>query len=249
MLPPYHVKVMMTVLFACVHNAGRSQMASAWFNRLADSTKARAMSAGTNPAGGVHPEVVEVMSEVGIDLSGAPTSRLTPELARQAHLLVTMGCGDQCPVVPGLTRDDWPLADPKGQPLTRVREIRDEIRRRVERLLEQEGWSADPRRSTSTNPPVMCTLTPDALRARQEGLLADLLGRAEGKDFTDEGLRLRFAADSETLSAIARAVDAERRCCRFLRFTVVVEPEGGPMSLELTGPPGTREFLSSFFDE
>jgi arsenate reductase len=129
-----------TVLFACVHNAGRSQMAAAWFNLLADPTKARAISAGTDPGPRVHPEVVAAMSEVGLDLSGAPTSKLTTELAERAQLLITMGCGDQCPVVPGLTRDDWPLEDPKGKPIARVREIRDEIRRRVETLLEREGW-------------------------------------------------------------------------------------------------------------
>ena len=131
---------MKTVLFACVHNAGRSQMAAAWFNLLSDATKARAISAGTDPGPRVHPEVVTAMAEVGVDLSGAPTSRLTPELAQRAQLLITMGCGDQCPVVPGLKRDDWPLEDPKGQPVARVREIRDEIRQRVERLLEREGW-------------------------------------------------------------------------------------------------------------
>lgn len=129
-----------TVLFACVHNAGRSQMAAAWFNLLADPTRARAISAGTNPGSRVHPEVVAAMSEVGVDLSRAQTSRLTSELAQQAQMLITMGCGDQCPVVPGLKRDDWPLEDPKGQPIARVREIRDEIRRRVEALLEREGW-------------------------------------------------------------------------------------------------------------
>jgi len=84
--------------------------------------------------------VVTAMTEVGVDLSRAPTSRLTPELAQKAQMLITMGCGDQCPVVPGVKRDDWPLADPKGQPLARVREIRDEIRERVESLLEREGW-------------------------------------------------------------------------------------------------------------
>jgi len=131
---------MNTVLFACVHNAGRSQMAAAWFNLLSDANKARAMSAGTDPGLRVHPEVVTVMAEVGVDLSEAPTSRLTPELARRATMLITMGCGDQCPVIPGLKRDDWPLEDPKGRPIGRVREIRDEIRDRVERLLEREGW-------------------------------------------------------------------------------------------------------------
>jgi arsenate reductase (thioredoxin) len=131
---------MKTVLFACVHNAGRSQMAAAWFNRLADPSKARAISGGTEPGPRVHPEVVAAMSEVGIDLSGATTSRLTPQLAEEAQVLITMGCGDQCPVVPGARRDDWPLEDPKGKPLARVRDIRDEIRQRIESLLDQEGW-------------------------------------------------------------------------------------------------------------
>src|SRR6188472_2413592 len=134
---------MKTVLFACVHNAGRSQMAAAWFNLLADPVKAQAISAGTDPVPRVHPEVVAAMSEVGVDLSGAPTSQLTTGLAQRAQMLITMGCGDRCPVVPGLKRDDWPLEDPKGQSLARVREIRDEIRQRVVRLLAREGWSAD----------------------------------------------------------------------------------------------------------
>jgi arsenate reductase len=116
-------------------------MAAAWFNLLSDPAKAHAISAGTDPGPRVHPEVVAAMSELGIDLSAAQTSRLTTELAQRAQLLITMGCGDQCPVVPGLKRDDWPLEDPKGKPLARVRAIRDEIRQRVQTLLEQEGWS------------------------------------------------------------------------------------------------------------
>ena len=135
---------MNTILFACVHNAGRSQIAAAWFNVLADPTKAQAMSAGTDPGPRVHPEVVTVMRECGVELADARTSRLTEELAQQAQMLITMGCGDQCPFVPGLKRDDWPLEDPKGKPIARVREIRDEIRERVEGLLEREGWSRVP---------------------------------------------------------------------------------------------------------
>jgi arsenate reductase len=135
---------MHTVLFACVHNAGRSQMSAALFNALADPGKARALSAGTAPAQRVHPEVVEAMREVGIDLSGARPQKLTEELARQAQLLVTLGCGEECPYVPGLKVVDWPLADPKGQAIEAVRGIRDEIRGRVEALLQAEGWSRDP---------------------------------------------------------------------------------------------------------
>ena len=129
---------MKTVIFACVHNAGRSQMAAALFNRLADPAKARALSAGTNPGERVHPQVVAVMREEGVDLGNARPQKLTPELASQAQLLITMGCGDECPLVPGLRRDDWPLEDPKGQPLERVRAIRDDIRHRVEALVDAE---------------------------------------------------------------------------------------------------------------
>src|SRR5689334_13462838 len=114
---------MKTVLFACVHNAGRSQMAAAWFNELADRSKAQAVSAGTAPGTRVHPEVLEVMREVGVDLSEQRPQLLSDELARSASLLVTMGCGEACPAVPGLRRDDWPLEDPKGKPIERVREI------------------------------------------------------------------------------------------------------------------------------
>jgi len=136
---------MNVVLFACVHNAGRSQMAAAWFNRLADPAKARAISAGTAPGSRVHPEVINAMNEVGVDLSTAGTTRLTTEVAQQAQMLITMGCGDQCPVVPGVRRDDWPLEDPKGKPIAQVRAIRDDIRQRVEALLVDEGWSAPTR--------------------------------------------------------------------------------------------------------
>ena len=130
------------VIFACVHNAGRSQMAAAWFNQLADASKAVAVSAGTQPGSRVHPEVQAAMQEVGIDLSGAKPQLLTDSLARDAQLLVTMGCGEACPYVPGLKRDDWPLEDPKGKPIERVREIRDDVRGRVEGLLKSQGWSA-----------------------------------------------------------------------------------------------------------
>ena len=136
---------MNVVLFACVHNAGRSQMAAAWFNRLADPAKARAISAGTDPGSRVHPEVIDAMNEVGVDLSKAVTTRLTTEVAQQAQMLITMGCGDQCPLVPGVRRDDWPLEDPKGKPIAHVRAIRDDIRQRVEALLVDEGWSAPTR--------------------------------------------------------------------------------------------------------
>jgi len=126
---------MKKIVFACVHNAGRSQMAAAFFNQLADSSQAGAVSAGTHPAERVHPEVIQVMQEVGIDLSSAKPQRLTEDLAKGADLLITMGCGDECPYVPGLKREDWPLADPKDREINEVRAIRDEIKMRVTDLL------------------------------------------------------------------------------------------------------------------
>jgi protein-tyrosine-phosphatase len=129
---------MLKVIFACVHNAGRSQMAAAFFNQLVDPQKAQAVSAGTEPGDRVHPEVRTVMQEVGIDLSHVKPQRLTEELANDAQLLITMGCGDKCPYVPGLRRDDWPLRDPKGLNIDEVRAIRDEVKRRVETLLKKE---------------------------------------------------------------------------------------------------------------
>ena len=133
---------MKTILFACVHNAGRSQMAAAWLNLLGDPAKVRAVSAGTEPGKGVHPEVLDAMREVGIDLSAERPKLLSDELASSAAMLITMGCGEACPVVPGVPREDWPLPDPKGQPIERVRDIRDEVKSRVAALLEHHGWAA-----------------------------------------------------------------------------------------------------------
>jgi arsenate reductase (thioredoxin) len=130
------------VVFACVHNAGRSQMAAAFFDAAADPGKARALSAGTDPATRVHPEVVAAMGEVGIDVSGAVPRRLTADLAAGARLLVTMGCGDQCPYIPGAELDDWPVPDPKEQGVEAVRAIRDEVKARVERLVRAKGWAS-----------------------------------------------------------------------------------------------------------
>jgi len=131
---------MITVIFACVHNAGRSQMAAAFFNQLADPTKARARSAGTAPGERVHPDVLDAMREVDIDPGGATPQRLTPELARDAGWLVTMGCDDACPAGSETSRDEWAVEDPRGKPVERVREFRDHIRGRVLAFVAAEGW-------------------------------------------------------------------------------------------------------------
>ena len=136
---------MTTVLFACVHNAGRSQMAAGFFNSLADPRVAHAFSAGTQPADHVHPEVLQVMREVGIDLSGATPALLTDAVAAGVQVLVTMGCGETCPFVPGVERIEWDIPDPKGQPLERVRAIRDDLRARVEQLIATHGRQRAPK--------------------------------------------------------------------------------------------------------
>jgi protein-tyrosine-phosphatase len=129
---------MATALFVCLHNAGRSQMSAALFERAAGG-RHRALSAGTlaDPDGRVHPEVLDVMRELGIDLADRRPRRLTDELAQQADVVVTMGCGDSCPYIPGKRYVDWELPDPKGRALDEVRSIRDDIARRVEQLVTE----------------------------------------------------------------------------------------------------------------
>jgi arsenate reductase (thioredoxin) len=132
-----------TVLFVCLHNAGRSQMSRALFER-ASVGRHTALSAGTTPAERVHPEVVEVMAELGIDLGKRQPQLLTRDLAEQADVVVTMGCGDQCPVIPGRRYFDWALPDPKGRPIADVRALRDEIAKRVQALLIELDGAAAP---------------------------------------------------------------------------------------------------------
>jgi arsenate reductase (thioredoxin) len=125
-----------SVLFVCLHNAGRSQMSAALLEREAGGRHV-ALSAGTTPGAQVHPEVVEVMRELGIELSDRRPRLLTPALAEQADVIITMGCGDQCPYFPGKRYIDWDLPDPKGRPVAEVRVIRDEIARRMRGLVEE----------------------------------------------------------------------------------------------------------------
>jgi arsenate reductase (thioredoxin) len=127
---------MATALFVCLHNAGRSQMSQALFERVAEGRHS-ALSAGTTPGERVHPEVVEVMRELGVDLSGRVPQALTVELAQQADVVVTMGCGDACPYIPGKRYIDWNLPDPKGRPIEKVRATRDGIQRRVSVLVAE----------------------------------------------------------------------------------------------------------------
>lgn len=131
---------METVIFACIHNAGRSQMAAAFFNHYANSTKAQALSAGTQPAAQVHPEVRIIMDEILIPMAKAEPKLLTAELASGASFLITMGCKENCPYIPGLKILDWPFQDPKGQSLMQVRQIRDSIKNQVLNFLAENHW-------------------------------------------------------------------------------------------------------------
>ena len=131
---------MTTVLFACVHNAGRSQIAAALFNRFANPSRAHAISAGTKPGPSVHPMVVEVMRDRGVELSGAQPRKLTDEVAHQAQWLITLGCGEDCPFVPGAKVEDWPVPDPKGKDRQAVEEIADELERRVRDFIQRNGF-------------------------------------------------------------------------------------------------------------
>jgi arsenate reductase (thioredoxin) len=129
---------MSVVLFVCLHNAGRSQMSQALFERVAGGRHtARSAGSVADPDGSVHPEVVAVMREVGIDLAGRRPQRLTDELAARADVVVTMGCGDACPFVPGTRYIEWDLPDPKGRPADEVRRLRDDIAGRVEGLVAE----------------------------------------------------------------------------------------------------------------
>jgi protein-tyrosine-phosphatase len=127
---------MARVLFVCLHNAGRSQMSAALLDAQAQGTHS-SLSAGTAPGERVHPEVVDVMREIGIDLSSRRPQLLTQELAEQADVVVTMGCGDACPYIPGKRFIDWELPDPKGRPIAQVRAIRDDIAGRVRDLVDE----------------------------------------------------------------------------------------------------------------
>ena len=131
------------VLFLCVHNAGRSQMALGWFRHLAGDA-AIARSGGSEPASALNPVAVEAMAEVGIDIASQVPQRWTDEVLQEVDVVVTMGCGDACPVVPGKRYEDWQLDDPAGRDLASVRVIRDEIRRRVEVLLDELGVAPEP---------------------------------------------------------------------------------------------------------
>jgi arsenate reductase (thioredoxin) len=125
-----------TVLFVCVHNAGRSQMAAGWLRHLAGDT-VTVRSAGSEPADQINPVAIQAMAEVGVDITTGIPRKLDWDLAQQSDVIITMGCGDACPIFPGKRYEDWKLTDPAGQPIQVVRQVRDEIRQHVDRLLAE----------------------------------------------------------------------------------------------------------------
>jgi arsenate reductase (thioredoxin) len=141
------------VLFACTHNKGRSQIANAFFNLLADPEKARSISAGLEPVAQVQPEVVEVMQEVDIDLSGVQPVELTGRMLTELNFLVTLGCPERCPTIPPSRRQDWKLRDPSTLSVDQVRVLRDEIRALVVALIAEKGWARDARPRPQLVPP------------------------------------------------------------------------------------------------
>ncbi|KAF9345654.1 hypothetical protein BGX26_002904 [Mortierella sp. AD094] len=131
---------MTDIMFACVHNAGRSQMAAAFFNKHVTQKGIKGISAGTNPATEVHGVVREIMLEVGVDLSNIKPVKLTPELAQTVSTIVTMGCGETCPYVPGVKIIDWKITDPKNKPIDEARDIRDEIESKIKAFIQENNY-------------------------------------------------------------------------------------------------------------
>jgi arsenate reductase len=211
---------MASVLFVCLHNAGRSQMSQALFER-AVAGRHVSLSAGTTPAAYVHPEVIEVMRELGIDLSHRRPQLLTRELAEQADLIVTMGCGDACPYIPGKRYCDWDIPDPKGRPRDDVRAIRDDIRQRVASLaVELDGGpqpGARPLRTASQAAPLpmapSCSLDEAGLRQQLERYRR----AGEGARVIEQSRRRLVAELDERADGklVEEAVAVERECCPF----------------------------------
>ncbi len=230
---------MANALFVCFQNAGRSQMSQALFERAAEDRHG-ARSAGTTPADRVHPEVVEAMGELGIDLADRVPHGLTEEDARWADVVVTMGCGDKCPYVPGRRYVDWDLADPAGRPVEEVRATRDEIDRRVRRLVAELDAAVVP---------VACSLDASGMQDRLARL--NLIGAAalvEVEEPREGAALLRFRADAETRSSLAEVVAAERACCPFLDLELA--DRDGLIELSIAAPPESvgilGELVSAF---
>ncbi|MBS1881589.1 MAG: hypothetical protein JSS97_01370 [Actinobacteria bacterium] len=230
---------MANALFVCRQNAGRSQISQALFERAAEGRHG-ARSAGTTPAARVHPEVVAAMGELGIDLADRVPRGLTEEDAHWADVVVTMGCGEECPYVPGRRYLDWDLADPAGRPVEEVRATREEIDRRVHELVAELDAAAAP---------VACSLDASGMKDRLERLRsigADAL--VEVEEPSERSALLRFRPDAGTRTSLEEVVAAERACCPFLDLRLT--DRGGLVELGIAAPPegvGILEELVSAF--
>jgi arsenate reductase len=234
-------RLMANALFVCLHNAGRSQMSQALFERAA-AGRHGARSAGTTPGERVHPEVVAAMREVGIDLADRVPRELTDDDARWADVVVTMGCGDECPYVPGRRYVDWELPDPKGRPLEEVRAAREEIGRRVADLVVELD-------AAGPAPAVACSLDGAGIEARLSRLRA--IGAASLVDVDRPEKRralLRFREGGETRASLEGVVAAERACCPFLDLELTERDDLIQLGIEAPeeGVPVLEELISAF---
>ncbi len=233
---------MANALFVCLHNAGRSQISEALFE-LAAEGRHRARSAGTTPGARVHPEVVEAMNELGIDLSDRVPHELSEDDARWADVVVTMGCGDECPYVPGRRYLDWDLPDPKGRPLEEVRATRDEIERRVAGLIAELD-----REAPGPAAPIACSLGAAEMADRLATVAAIGQRSLVAVEGSAAAPRLRFRADPETRAELERFVAAEQRCCAFLDLSL--RESGGQLELKIGSPaagaPVVEELVAAF---
>jgi arsenate reductase len=233
---------MANALFVCLHNAGRSQMSQALFERAA-AGRHGARSAGTTPGERVHPEVVAAMGELGIDLADRVPRELTEDDARWADVVVTMGCGDECPYVPGRRYVDWDLADPKGRPLAEVRATREEIERRVLALIAELD--------SGDTAPIACSLDAVGLQERLGRLRT--IGAASLLDVDRPEPRralLRFRTDDDTRSTLEDVIAAERACCPFLSLGLTEADGLIELSIEAPeeGIPVLKELVDAFSD-
>ena len=230
------------VLFVCTHNAGRSQMAAALLRQQA-AGRLRVTSAGSQPADQLNPAVVQAMAELGLDISAQVPRRLTGDQVQAADVVITMGCGDACPVYPGRRYLDWELPDPAGLSLAEIRPIRDEIARRVQALVAELAPAAGAS-TTGTWAAEACTL-PTAQRPLRAASFDEFFA-ASVQEITRTGsdqLRLDLRPGPDTAARAAGLAAEETACCSFFTFTLTAT--GGGLTLDITGPPAQRAVLDA----
>src|SRR5258706_8391218 len=260
-------------LFVCVENSNRSQIAEA-FARIHGGEQIEAYSAGSHPSGTINPRAIASMKEIGYDLSRHQAKSLSEIPDIEFDFVATMGCGDACPFVRTKTREDWNIPDPKAMPPENFRAVRDLIEIKVKAAIAlvtnlrgtspsvriRDGALTDGRVNAPHHEPtasnaqlpndllIACSLTTPELEERRSNLLQKVRGAALESRELEEGLAYRFPSDYALLADLFTLIQLEHQCCPFLRFNLIVEAAKGPVWLELTGPPGTKDFLASTFE-